>query len=110
MTDESWQRIPDNEAFDLGRREIRFRFPRGCYLVVWDPTLQHEVTVEFDGSKETWPLSIREADGDRARLQGMADWVPEILGDVCWFELVIDDQASITYWGNQVVYRQDFAD
>jgi hypothetical protein len=103
----SWLRIGDDELLHVGYRELRFAFAKGEYTIVWDPTSQHCVTVLHEGSKETWSVSLREVYGSRARLSGSADWAPEILEEVCWFELVLGDQATITYWGDKVIYRVD---
>jgi hypothetical protein len=104
----NWKRIPDDQRLSLDRREHRFSFPGGSYAITWDPSLQHALTVDHDGSREEWSVELREVSDYEIRLSGMADWVPEILGEPCWFELLIGDQPSITYWGNQVIYRQDF--
>jgi hypothetical protein len=104
----TWKRIPDDQPLSLDRREHRFSFPGGSYAIIWDPSWQHTLTVDYDGSREKWSVNIREIADDEVRLSGMADWVPEILGEACWFELVIGNQPSITYWGDRVIYRQDF--
>lgn len=104
-----WNRVPDNEVLELERSEVCFGFPGGEYSLIWNPAAQHSLEVAYCGSRETWHLFLRESAGSDVKLCGMADWVPEILGDVCWFEFVISDQPTITYWGNQVIYRQDVA-
>lgn len=104
-----WSRILDDEILELARNEVRFRFSAGEYSLVWDPGTQHSLKVVYGGDGEVWHLFLRERSGGDVKLSGMADWVPEILGEACWFEFVISDEPTVTYWGDRVIYRQDVA-
>ena len=61
------------------------------------------------GARETWRLFLRERSVGNVKLSGTADWVPEILGDACWFEFVISGEPGMTYRFYRVIHRQDAA-
>ncbi|MCP4385537.1 MAG: hypothetical protein GY798_29680 [Hyphomicrobiales bacterium] len=104
----NWLRIGDHETALFGNRRWEFKFSGGTYLLVATEADQEFISIEYNNKTELWPIALKEKSGDTYKLSGMADWVPEILEDVRWFELFICPAPNITYWGDSVIYRTDF--
>ena len=107
MTD--WLRIGDDEIAQYGEHSWVFRFPNGTYRLTVSEDEQDDILVQLLDKKEYWPVNRKEKSGSVFKLSGMADWVPEILETVCWFELIISPKPKITYWGDRIIYRTDLA-
>ena len=104
-----WTRIGDDQDAQFGRQSLRFEHNDISYMITVDQSDQGTVSVEHDGKSEHWPVSLKEYNGEYFKLSGQADWVPELLDYVCWFELILNDAPKITYWGDREVYRIDQA-
>ena len=102
-----WVRIGDDELAPFGVQSHCFAFPHGRYLISVDQSNQNYVDVVYQGKTERWPIDLKHQKGDNFRLSGMADWIPELMDDYCWYELFLGKELKITYWGNRVVYRTD---
>ena len=100
-------RIGDDEFALFGAHYYRFAFSGGQYSIRVDQSDQNYLTVEYQGATEYWPIQWKEKKGKKFRLSGQADRVPEIIDDLYWYELVLDAEPTITYWGDRVVYRTD---
>ena len=102
-------RIGDDEVAKFGRQALRFQHNDVSYTIILDQSEQDIVLVEHDGKSEDWTVWLKEYNGEHFKLSGQADWVPEILDEICWFELTLNDAPKITYWGDRVIYRIDQA-
>ena len=78
-------------------------------MISADQSDQGYVSVEHERKTERWPISLIKHNGEHFKLSGTADWTPELMDDVYWFELFLDDMPKITYWGDRVIYRVDRA-
>ena len=104
-----WTQISDDAVVVKKDRILFFNCPRGEYALVLERSSPESIRVRFDNKEEFWTISTKAVSGSNYKLSGLADWVPEILADVCWFELVLGAECSITYWGDQVIHRKDNA-
>ena len=90
----------------IGR--LNLAFARGEYTIILEAGARYSLKVEHNGETEVWPISVQEVRGSDIRLSGLADWVPEILENACWFVLEIGSKPQITYWEDKVINRVDF--
>ena len=104
-----WKQVSDDSVLIENERTLLFDFPGGEYAVVLKPSSQELLTIRFCESEELWPIMTKAIKGTDNKFSGLADWVPEILGEVCWYELILGETCSMTYWGDQVIYRTDHA-
>ncbi len=88
---------------------MKFKGPNGEYQIHLSPRNQNALIVQYEGEERQWWIETKETSASDIRLCGMADWVPQILGKACWFELMIGPERLITYWGDRVIYRKDLA-
>ena len=103
----TWTRISDDSKIIDQEVSLNFEGPIGKYEIHLSPQNQRALIVRFEGEDEQWWIETKETSASGIRLCGMADWVPQILGQACWFELVIGTERVITYWGDRVIYRKD---
>ena len=104
---DKWSQISDDTVVVMEDRVLWFDCPRGEYSLVLKQSSPEIITVRFGDKEEAWPIMTKAIKGLEYKLSGLADWVPEILAEVCWFELEIGVQCTITYWGDQVINRID---
>jgi len=104
-----WTQISDDAVVVKKDWILRFNCPRGEYTLVLEPSSPEIIRVRFDNEEKFWPITTKAVNGSYYKLSGLADWVPEILADVCWFELILGAECSITYWGDRVIHRKDNA-
>ena len=100
-------RISDDSKIIDQEVSLNFEGPNGEYELRLSPQNQRALIVRFKGEDKQWWIETKETSASGIRLCGMADWVPQILGQACWFELVIGTERVITYWGDRVIYRKD---
>lgn len=104
---DDWKRIGDDEIARFGKRKFEFSWSGGKYSIAIDQSEQNFIEVAFLKEKEQWNLETKYTKDGHFKLCGMAYSVPEILEDVCWYELVVGATVHVTYWGDKVVYRTD---
>lgn len=103
----TWTRISDDSKIIDQEVSLKFEGPNGAYEIHLSPRNQSALIVRFEGEEEQWWIETKETSVSGIRLCGMADWVPQILGHACWFELVIGSERLIKYWEDRVIYRED---
>ena len=106
---DDWTRIADDTVLFRETLELKFRSPNGEYLIVLGPHRNEQLVVHHKKQVEIWPVMTKAKRENGYKICGLADWVPEILTDVCWYELIIGPEVSITYWGDKVINRVDVA-
>ena len=104
-----WTRIPDGTPWIKKERKFRFHGPNGPYTITLSPSSLEYLRINFDNAEELWPMNIVEVQGSTFKISGLADWVPEILLDECWYEFVIGSERAITYIGSKGYRRKDVA-
>jgi hypothetical protein len=102
-----WKRISYDYKIIDQEMSLMFEGPNGAYEITLSPQNQSALTVRFDGEEKQWWIETKETSATGIRLCGMADWVPQILGEACWYELVVGSERLITYWGDRIVCRED---
>ena len=103
----TWTRISDDGKIIDREMSVEFTGPNGAYEIHLSPQNQSALIVHFEGEQDEWPIEVKETSASGIRLSGVADWVPQIIGQLCWYELVIGAERLITYWSDRVVYRED---
>ena len=103
----TWTRIPDDDQFIEQELTLSFLGPNGPYQITLAPTHIDRIFVRFEGEDEQWIVSVKEANASGLRLSGVADWVPQILEQSCWFELTVGVERLIRYWRNRAIHRED---
>lgn len=101
-------RIIKTDWASLGNHSWHFKFPRGEYTLNITNSIPEFVVVKFLDETERWPVQLEERNGSEFKLSSFADWTPELLEYVCWFELLVSPKTKITYWGEKEIYRTDF--
>lgn len=104
---DEWIRIGDDEFAPFGKHTCLFAFQKGSYSITSDQSDQNYLTIEYQGKKELWHIMRKDKKGDEFKLSGSADWIPEIVAKPYWYELILCNKPTITYWGDRVVHRID---
>ena len=69
-----------------------------------------EIETTMAGVPMTWPvLRSDEAPDGTVTVSGMTVGSIDVWSDQFWFELVIRPPHTITYWGDNVIWRTDMA-
>lgn len=105
---DGWSQVSDDDVIVKDNLRLKFAFARGEYTIILEAGARYSLKVEHNGETEVWPISVQEVRGSDIRLSGLADWVPEILENACWFVLEIGSKPQITYWEDKVINRVDF--
>ena len=103
----NWIQLADYEQLFDDVLELKFKSPNGEYQIVLEPQNNEELIVRHKNESEIWPIMTKAKFGKNYKVCGLADWVPNIVNEVAWFELIIGEKTSITFWGNQVINRVD---
>lgn len=92
---------------------VRMTGPDGAYDLAFRPTDDWDGVIDtvIGGVAMTWHVVTSDLHPEGGRsLGGMTIGTDAAWGDQFWFELVLGPEPStITYWGNQVVWRVDHA-
>ena len=98
--------VPD--AFSLV-----FTGPDGPYTIRFEPTDEWDGVIDVSMGELTMRWHVVDADredGGAVVLGGMTDGSTPLWGDQYWFELRFNDAPPlIRYWGDQVIWREDYA-
>jgi hypothetical protein len=65
------------------------------------------VQVSHHDNLDRWPIYLRFRQADVFRLCGMTHPMPGLLSDGYWYDFVLGPTTTITYWGNQKIFRAD---
>lgn len=106
---DSWIQLSDNSIVVKEKLALWFDCPRGEYEVVIEISSPDLIRVRFDNKEKLWAVETKAVKDTNYKLSGLTNGFPELLEDVCWFELIVGIECSITYWGDRVIYRRDYA-
>ena len=104
---EQWQTIGDDEVATFGKRSIIFGFPGGTYQVDIDDEEQNSIYARHSGQELCWHIYVKEVHGETFRLQGLASRTDGLFDDTFWYVLTLTLPATVTYWGDRVLARED---
>ena len=102
-----WNRIGDDEIARWGVVDLKFEFFGGVYSILLDEDRQQSIRVKLGDLSEVWPINLKHQKDGRFMISGLADTVPEILEQVCWFELLLGPTPSIEFLGSDNYRRVD---
>ncbi len=103
----SWRTIWDHEFANYGRRSITFASADCAYEVSVNDEDQEWVSVQFAGEALRWPIYVKEVHEGTYRLSGLTSGADDLLGDCFWYQLVLASPCTVSYWGSQVLVRED---
>lgn len=89
---------------------MKMHGPEGDYELAFEPTDDWDgvVYVAIAGLKTRWSVEAVDRDEVAVTLSGMTAGCHDLWNDEFWFVLAPwADPPTITYWGNQVVWRTD---
>ena len=103
-----WDRVGDDQVAHFGTHSFLFRSPVGTYVISVNEEQQDFIEVRQGDEVEYWPIERKEHCGLKFKLSGVAWPMSQIdLADYYWFELSMEPNAEIKYWGDQVLHRVD---
>lgn len=105
----NWNRVGDNQKAAFGLRDIVFPLADGSYVLNVNDDNQDYLICRHGESEERWEILLKESNGSDFRLSGMTHSSPGILEDAAWFQLVLNERPTVSYWGDQVLIRKDAA-
>lgn len=93
---------------------MTFEGPEGKYDIAFTPTDQSdgEIRVSIAGIDMLWDVvhASKEEGDNPLEIGGLTSGSEAIWQDQFWFSLCLDEVAPrIEYWGNQIIWRTDFA-
>jgi hypothetical protein len=91
----------------------RFTGPEGHYALEFEPSATQHGTIktEIGGKQMTWHVDFVDVDQNGGTtLGGLTKGTEGVWGDCYWFNIQAGaDAPYIEYWGNQVLWRTDWA-
>lgn len=103
------KRVSETEFMAFGKHELRFKATDRTYVILASDTDQQKINVICNDRLMYWPVEIKERTAVGFRLSGLTMRARGLLNDVYWFELQLCETPKITYWADQVVYREDMS-
>lgn len=105
----AWRRIPEDENPFYGKRSFTFPLGNETYKISIDEAHPFDLFLTYRSKSWTWPIELIDRLGDQFLISGVAFFEEPVLSKTCWFELHCNDNPKIIYWGNQVIFRDDYS-
>lgn len=103
-----WREIFEDDFAAFGKRSLVFAPTDSAYRIVVDDKDQLRIRVLHGEEELDWTIHIKEVRDNVYRLQGSAYGTGSFLpADGFWFELLLTSPATITFYGDRVVFRED---
>lgn len=103
-----WKRVPEDEIPLYGRTFFQFSTGSSFYDISIDRSHPFDLFVKYRSDTWTWQIEKIFRLDKKFRISGIAFAEEPVLSDTAWFELWIDENPKIDYWGNQILLRTDY--